>query len=111
MIGRVDSRVSFAKDLDFSRESHGSPVIILPTYYYYLHLNLPFSSLSNPHLQPLDHRLLSLIIIIPAAMDRLEILIAWQDFLREKGLSQDKFTRVGAPFLASVSICERVVVG
>ncbi|KAF8543191.1 hypothetical protein BDD12DRAFT_932799 [Trichophaea hybrida] len=37
-------------------------------------------------------------------MDRLEILAAWQDFLREKRLSQGKFTRVGAPFLGSVSV-------
>jgi hypothetical protein len=104
LIGRADSRVSFAKDLDFSCESLGSPAIILPTYYYYLHPNLPLSSLSNPHLQPLDHRFLSLIIIIPAAIDCLEILMVWQDFLREKGLSEGKFARVRVPFLASVSV-------
>jgi hypothetical protein len=30
--------------------------------------------------------------------------MAWQDFLREKGLFQGKFARVRAPFLESVSV-------
>jgi hypothetical protein len=80
---------------------------MLPTYYY-IYLNLPLSSLANSHLQLSHHSLVPLIIIIPAAMDRPEILAACQEFLKEKGLSQGKFTYIWSPFSR---VCERVVDG